>query len=253
MITMNRNHRATLKQMQRRAEAFFISEPSEGVKVDAARGEIYLIDRIGGYFGIGVAEFLDAVKEVEDERGDDPATVIINSPGGDVFDGITIANIVRERDINIHISGLAASIASVIAVSGASVTMEDNATMMLHAPWGYVIGNAKEMRREAEVLDELHESLIATYMRREGVNETDLRKMLDNETWLSAKSAVKHKLVDEISKETKSDRVYDLEGMGYSGVTKSYRSRFQKAQRNVDVMREQNTLLMRVSNRKGSL
>lgn len=242
-----------MKRMRRRAEAFFISDPTEGIKVDAARGEIYLLDRIGGFLGVGVAEFLDALNEVEDERGDDPPTVIINSPGGDVFDGITIANIVRERDINVHISGLAASIASVIAVSGAHVTMEDNASMMLHAPWGVVIGNAREMRDEADVLDELHENLIATYMRREGIDENNLRKMLDKETWLSAKSALKNKLVDEISSETKTDKVYDLEGMGYSGVAKSYANRFKKAQHNIDAMREQNTLLLRISNRKGSL
>lgn len=250
---MKARQKATIRKMQRRAEAFFISDPAEGIKVDASRGEIYLLDRIGGFMGVGVSEFIEAIREVEDENNSGVLNVIINSPGGDVFDGITIANIIRERQFNTHISGLAASIASVIAVSGAHVTMENNASMMLHAPWGYVIGNAKEMRDEAEVLDELHENLIATYTRREGVDEDELRKMLDKETWLNAKSSLKHGFIDEISSETKSSNVYDLEGMGYTGVSKTYRNRFKKSQHDYGVRQEQNILGGRISLRKGSL
>lgn len=214
-----------IEEAKERAKNFLIFAPDDdGIRVDADRGELFLLDRIDNYFGVSVQNFLDGIAEIE-EVNDDPITLIINSPGGDVFDGITIANIVRDRQMNVRVSGLAASIASVIAVSGAKVVMEDNAMMMVHSPWAMTMGNADDMREMADTLDEIKESLIATYTRRQNVSEEKIRALLAKESWLSAKKSLQNGLIDEISDDVRTDKVHNLAGLGYDRTPKSYSSR----------------------------
>ncbi|MCH4175895.1 MAG: Clp protease ClpP [Streptococcaceae bacterium] len=131
----------------------------------------------------------------------------INSPGGSVFDGITIYQMLvqHKAKINVYIDGLAASIASVIAMAGDKIYIPNNAMMMVHNPWTYAIGNANELRKQAEDLDKIGVSMRESYLNKTGekISEEELTALLDNETWLSAKEAVDYGLADELLSENR--------------------------------------------------
>src|SRR3990172_7858441 len=115
--------------------------------------EILIYEYIGrDYFGEGVSpkSFAEELKAFGDIR---KLHVRINSPGGDVFDGNTIYNILRNHQayIEVHIDGIAASVASVVAMVGDKIIISENAMMMIHDPWAIVGGEADEMRKMAEV------------------------------------------------------------------------------------------------------
>lgn len=117
--------------------------------------------------------------------------LFINSPGGGVFAGITIYNIINrlEATVTAYIDGLAASIASVIPMAADKVIMPKNALMMIHNPWLGVIGTADDMRKAAEILDRAKTSILSTYAGKTKKPEADLSKMMDEETWMTGTEA----------------------------------------------------------------
>ena len=120
-------------------------------RAQAKGAEIVIYDEIGA-FGIPARAFLDELKALGPVG---ELTVRINSPGGSVFDGVAIYNALKRHDatITIWIDGIAASIASMIAMAGDGVVMPENAMLMLHDPSALVIGTAADMRGMAEALD----------------------------------------------------------------------------------------------------
>lgn len=134
------------------------------------------------------AGFRDALKDLGDVK---TINLHINSPGGSVFEGIAIYNMLKQNKahINVYVDGLAASIASVIAMSGDAIFMPSNSMLMIHNPWTMAIGNASELRKQADDLDKITESSIQTYLNTAGdkLDEATLRQLMDNETWLTAK------------------------------------------------------------------
>jgi ATP-dependent protease ClpP protease subunit len=94
----------------------------------------------------------------------------INSPGGDVFEGIAIFNALKFHGaaITVHIDGIAASMASVIAMVGNPVIMPENTMMMIHKPWGFAGGDANDMRDYADLLDKMESVLIPAYAEKQG-------------------------------------------------------------------------------------
>lgn len=138
-----------------------------------------------------------------DAAGDVSAiNLYINSPGGNVFEGVAIYNMLKRHKakINVHVDALAASIASVIAMAGDTVSMPENAMLMIHNPWTFAIGNAAELRKIADDLDRIGQSVKQTYLQKAGGKLTDekLQEMLDAETWLSADEAYAYGLCDVV-------------------------------------------------------
>lgn len=113
--------------------------------------------------------------------------VHINSGGGSVFGGIAIYNILTRYDaeIIVYVEGLAASIASVIAMAGDKIIIPANAQMMIHKPSTVAWGNADEMRKQADILDGCQKVILNTYMShaKEGVTQDDINALIDAETW----------------------------------------------------------------------
>lgn len=111
----------------------------------------------------------------------------INSGGGSVFGGIAIYNMLKRFNANItvYVEGLAASIASVIAMAGDKIIIPKNAQMMIHKPSSIAWGNAEDMRKEAEILDGCQKVILSTYMQhtREGVTEDEINRLINAETW----------------------------------------------------------------------
>lgn len=124
----------------------------------------------------------------------------INSPGGDCFAAAQIYTMLCEYNgrVTVKIDGLAASAASVIAMAGDVVLMSPVANMMIHNPATIAWGDQREMRHQADVLDEIKESIINAYERKTGLSRTRLAKLMDEETWLSAYKAVQLGFADEV-------------------------------------------------------
>ena len=131
-------------------------------------------------------------------------TVHINSPGGDVMAGAEIYSALREHSLNgegtvtVIVTALAASAASIIAMAGDRILMHPVAYMMIHNPWTIAMGDAKELRKTAKTLDVISEGLISAYETRTGKDRDELKKMLENETWMSAATCVEEGFADGI-------------------------------------------------------
>lgn len=156
--------------------------------------EVRIFDYIDPWWGIGAEDLAAQLEKIT-------ASTIhlhIDSPGGDVFEGITIYNIFRQHParVEVFIDGLAASIASVIALAGDQVNIAFNAMMMIHNPWTIALGDADEFRKVAEVLDKTTESIAATYRAKTGRPLAELKKLMAEETWLSADEALELGLAD---------------------------------------------------------
>ena len=128
-----------------------------------------------------VQDFLDQLDGVS------KINVHINSGGGSVFGGIAIYNILKRHsaEITVYVEGLAASIASVIAMAGDRIIIPENAQMMVHKPSSITWGNADDMRKEAEVLDGCQKVILNTYMQhvKEGITPEQINALIDAETW----------------------------------------------------------------------
>lgn len=163
-----------------------------------AMNEILIYDIVGqDFFGAGVVA--KDVKAQLDEMGEvEEITVRINSPGGDVFEGLAIYNLLNQQPakVTVKVDGWAASIASIIAMAGDSIEMAGNAMLMIHNPYTFSIGDADELRAQADVLDKVKDSLIATYQARTEIDYDELSTLMDAETWFSADEAIERGLAN---------------------------------------------------------
>lgn len=163
---------------------------------DAPAAEISIHDEIGAW-GVSAKDFLAELKNVPASR---PLTLSLHSPGGEVFDGLAIYHALKARgNVNVRIEGLAASMASVIAMAGKRIEMPRNAYLMIHNPSGFAMGDAADMRQLADLLDKLKGSLIAAYRDRTKKSDEDLMAMMDAETWLTGEEAVAQGFADEVT------------------------------------------------------
>jgi ATP-dependent Clp protease, protease subunit len=158
------------------------------------------------WYGTGVSDtgFVKALGRIPKGYS---ATVRINSNGGDVTVGITIANRLAEAGLPVIIDGIAASIASIIAAASPRVTMKSGATVMLHNPWSCVCGNAKALRAEAGVLETLRDAMLDIYQGKSGDKYTreSWAAVLDGKdgadgTWWTGDQAVEAGFADTYEK-----------------------------------------------------
>ena len=164
------------------------------------RAEILIYDEIGydPFFDVGIAaeDLVRDLSEIEASQID----VRINSVGGVVFEGVAIYNALARHPahVDVYIDGIAASIASVIAMAGDRIHIAANAFLMTHNPHGVVWGEAADMRKMADTLDKIRGSLIGTYARRTGQPAEKIEAWMDAETWFNAEEAVRFGFADEI-------------------------------------------------------
>jgi ATP-dependent Clp endopeptidase proteolytic subunit ClpP len=167
----------------------------------AKKAEIWIYDMIGKDFwtgdGVTAKDFQKELAAINASEID----LHINSPGGEVFEGVTIYNLLKQHPANIttFIDGIAASIASVIALAGNKITMAENALFMMHNPSGLVMGTSEDMRSMAEILDKVRGTMISPYASKSGKTEDEISTMLDAETWMNADEAMEAGFIDEIT------------------------------------------------------
>ena len=180
--------------------------------------EISIYDEIG-FWGVSAASFAQDLKDCGNNLKQ--INLHIHSPGGDVFDGIAIYNLLKNHPANVtvYIDGLAASMASVIAMAGHEVIMPENAMMMIHKPWGIQGGDAEDMRKYADLLDKVENTLIPAYANKTGKTPEELAEMLSAETWLNGKECVEQGFADKLAEplvamaSIKSRKLEDFEKM----------------------------------------
>ena len=182
-------------------------EPAEGAEgrgwysikdISATETEIFIFDEIG-FFGVSASDFVRDLAEIRANK----ITLRINSPGGDVFDGIAIFNALKRHkaEINVFIEGIAASAAAFIAMAGDSVTMMSHSQMMIHEASGLVIGPADDMRKMADILDKSSDNIASIFAERAGGTVEEWRARMRDESWFSDQEAVELGLADRIEGE----------------------------------------------------
>ncbi len=169
--------------------------------------EIYVYDEIG-FWGITAKDFARDLKEL-DPKGE--INLRINSPGGSVTDGIAIYNLLKNHKakVNTFVDGLAASMASVIAMAGDTITMPENALMMIHNPWGGAMGDADELRKTADVLDKMKTALVSAYVNKTGLADTEIASLMTAETWMTGAEALEKGFATQITDEVNLQASFD--------------------------------------------
>ncbi|CDQ39547.1 ATP-dependent Clp protease proteolytic subunit [Virgibacillus salexigens] len=157
-------------------------------------GEIYIYGDIESYKFIEEDTTATSFKEDLDGLGDvSSINLYINSPGGSVFEGLAIYNMLKRHKahVNVQVDALAASISSVIAMAGDTIYMPKNSMLMIHNAWTMAVGNSADLRKMADDLDRISQSSMQSYLEKAGdkLSEDKLKEMLDAETWLSADEA----------------------------------------------------------------
>jgi ATP-dependent protease ClpP protease subunit len=172
---------------------------------DKAQLTIYgPIRDFSSFFGGGVSP-QKVMQDLDELANVKELTVRINSGGGSAFAGFAIYEILKAHGarITVHIDGVAASAASIIAMAGDKIIMGTGAMMMVHHPWTRTEGDANEHRKTVDLLDKVSESLINIYEVRTGKTREELKVMLDETMWMTADEAVAKGFADEVDRKTK--------------------------------------------------
>jgi ATP-dependent Clp protease, protease subunit len=190
-------------------------------KASAKEAEIWIYEEIGDdwYGGISAAQFVKDLKALGDLE---KITLRINSPGGNVFDGIAIYNVLKQHKAKVvtYIDGYAASIASVVAMAGDEIYMAQNGIMMIHNAWALVVGNAENLRKNASELDKIDEAILSTYMTRVKKEKETICQMMADETWMSADECLEMGFIDSITDPMEMAACFDLQRFRYRNIPK---------------------------------
>lgn len=165
--------------------------------------EIDLFDEIGGW-GVYAKEFKDEVSSLVNSSSED-IIVNINSPGGSVFEGIEIYNYLKglPNKVTVKINSLAASIATIVALGGDELHISESAFFMIHNPWSIAMGEADDMRKQADVLDKIKETILSIYEKNSNLDRERLTAIMDEETWLTGSEAVEYGFADQLTEGVK--------------------------------------------------
>lgn len=186
---------------------------------NAAEGDgpaqVFIYEEIDDWWGLSAKDFVQQLAALDVDAID----LHINSPGGSVFDGHAIFNALRNHKATVttYIDGLAASIASEIALAGDKVIIAENGTMMIHDPYGMCVGGSGDMRKMADVLDKLRDTIAMAYVAKTGKDADEINAAMAEETWLVGQEAVDFGLADEVGAEMKAAACaqFDFKALGF--------------------------------------
>lgn len=173
----------------------------------AKGSDLYVYDEIG-FWGVLAKDFVRDMAAIDG----DEVNVHINSPGGSVFEAVAMYNAIRAepRKVIAHIDGVAASAASYFALAADEVRIADNAHFMIHNPWTIAIGEAEDLRKEADTLDKINEKIIDIYVTKTGATRDEVAKAMDVETWYDGEEAVEFGLADTLVTDSGVSALFDL-------------------------------------------
>ena len=171
--------------------------------------DIHIYDEIGVH-GISAKGFLEDLKDL---KGQD-IVVHINSSGGDVFQGQAIYTALKNYTgkVTVKIEGLAASMATVIALAADKIEMTANSLFMIHSPMSNVFGNKSQMRKQINALEKVESTMLNVYTKKTKLSEDKVSLMMETETWLSADEALEMGFIDEVTGKVTVVAKYDMTG-----------------------------------------
>lgn len=206
---------------------------------DPSVADIHIIDPIGSWddemwkqfgfdMGVTAKSFVDELSQLPDNVK--TINVHINSPGGDVQAGVNIANALRAetakgRTVNTYVDGIAASIASVIAMAGSKVFIADNGLMMIHNPYGVALGTSDDMRKSAEALDAVRGQIIATYQWHSSLETDAIATLMAAETWMTADEAIANGFATDKVTGLKAAALMDTKGLAGLKIPAQFKDR----------------------------
>lgn len=163
---------------------------------DEAVATISLYDIIGTY-ETNAQTFRDMLSEIDT----DVIKLRINSPGGSVFDGLAMYQDLVDHParVEVEITGLAASIASIVALAGDTVEIAENAFLMIHNSWNFAVGDRRELEKVAKTLASIDKRMARAYAKKaETTTPEEFAKLMDDETWFDSDEAVEIGLADRV-------------------------------------------------------
>lgn len=164
-------------------------------------------------------------KEIEKYPNAKKISVRINSPGGDVFEAQAIYNILKnhQAEVTVYIDALAASAATLIASAGDKVVMYNNALFMMHNPWTWATGEAKDFVKKAELLGTIKDTLLNVYETHSSLSREEISAMMDEETWMTADEALENGFIHEVVPcKAKAEDVQEVQNFVREQVMGSY-------------------------------
>ena len=169
--------------------------------------DIWIYSEVGSY-EVNAQSFISQLQEV----GDKDLNVHINSLGGDVFDGIAIYNALKNhtKKVVIKIEGIAASIASVVAMAGDEIEMAENSLFMIHNPFAMSGGDANELRKTASILDKIRNEIAKIYSTKSNLDVETLVGLMESETWFNALEANELGFANGITQPLKVENNYNI-------------------------------------------
>jgi ATP-dependent Clp endopeptidase proteolytic subunit ClpP len=189
------------KQPARKGRADGTRAEMQGTRSLVMNGEIMIYGVIDSYddWG-GSVRAIDVMGSIIELADQDRLSVRINSPGGNVMEGLSIYNALRNagKPIDVHVDAMAASIASVIAMAGDTITIAETGTIMIHNPWDVAIGDAEDLRNRADEIDRLKAIIVDIYAKRTELAIEEIDALMTAETFMSASDAIDKGFADEI-------------------------------------------------------
>jgi ATP-dependent protease ClpP protease subunit len=190
--------------------------------------ELWIYDEISAFWGVDAGEFNRDLAKITAPT----IKLRLNSPGGDVHAGIAIYNALRRHPSRVvtYVDGIAASIASVVALAGDEVIMPSNTFMMIHNASAFAGGDARALREAADILEKHSETIRAIYVERTGKTEAEIQDLMDAETWMTAQEALDLGFADTVADEALAAAACaDLTGFGFRHVPADLAARAEPA------------------------
>lgn len=182
------------------------------VQTNDQQATLYVYDVIDDWWGIDAESFVREVNALNVPI----LNVRINSPGGDVFTARAMQTALAQHPATViaHVDGLAASAATFLAMGANEVRISEGAFFMIHKGWSFTVGNADELRTQAELLDLIDSNMANEYATRTGLDQNTVLDMMANETWMSGQQAVDNgfadRLADGINENQANNKWFDL-------------------------------------------
>jgi len=169
--------------------------------------DVYLYDEVGSY-GVSAKDFVEDIKLL---KGKD-IYLHVNCVGGEVFDGMAIYNTLKKYKGKVvaYVEGIAASMGSVIPLAADEIIMSENSLYMIHNAWGGAMGEAKDMRKTATLLDKLSSEIANIYSKKTNLPLSQIEEMMDEETWFNSEEALQYGFIDRISDAVMVAAKYDI-------------------------------------------
>jgi len=169
--------------------------------------DVYIYSEIGS-FDVNAKSFIDELKTIKDKNID----VHINSLGGSVFDGLAIYNALKNhsKKVTTKVEGIAASIASVVAMAGDKIEMAENSLFMIHNPFAMSGGDANELRKTASILDKIRNEIASIYASKSKHDSEHYISLMDVETWFNSDETLELGLINGITQPIKIENNYDI-------------------------------------------